>query len=794
MAYSRVVYEADGSNTDFTFGFSYLDRSHIKVTVNGSVVSNWVFLTANSIRFTPAPTGIVTIARSTSPNARLVDYEAPSSLNESDLDTDSLQAFFLAQEGLDVAEIVNETLSRSTYVSMCRADFASRIVPTDTITLNGFYVPGDLGSGAVYKRGTSGGPMAIQDAAGNWWNLVTNRAIRAGWCGVKADGVTDDTAAFRLAWNIACASSKTLLLEAGVMLIASATETFTVVSNLSVFGVGHGQSVIKWIEGTLPILIGRRWDAPGRVSNVLLQDFAIIGTHGDGGVYTTGSYYPILSYGVDGLVHRRIRVEKTRVMAIAARGCTDVSALSCVVRYCARDGINFADCDDYDISHNLIEFADDDAIAAHTDYAGRVDRRGVIAHNRIRFSQGIKALGAVTLTITGNTLEFCMGQGICFNTVNYGTEGINSVIGVTVTGNTIKNCIDRLVVDGLNTGAYYIVLSGTSAQAGGLPAIPGENSTSTATVISPYPYFRGNDDGVTTDPVPGAYAITVAGNTCVRDIPSGILLSSLGLGTFYTRNGPVDPMITEASIRQSGVFVSGRVKGLNINGNTFSGVGFSVFFADDARIKCDIRNNTSFDVLGAIVFGGGNTFHHSIISQGNTWDIDSLVSHSGRGANGTWTSAGAGLTAIIMQNAYGVVSRGDTFRNCARVADDALGAAAGTSVRLVLENALLECQPASTSFSTSNKGIGECPRGGPSCWYSIVDSDPGSANYGNRLNNCARQAASIPTSGYYVFGMFVANTGPIISAGKVLLGWLRLTNGSGHVSGTDWAPVYGTTS
>lgn len=685
--------------------------------------------------------------------------------------------------------------SKAASIGITRAQISQYRITTPSIKLSGFYEPGDLGYGAEYIPGTSSGPMAIQDAANKWWNLVVADGVQAGWCGVKCDGVTDDTAAFRKAWDIACsAKNPTLYLEAGVMLISSAATLFTVVNNMSVIGANDGAYAIKWVEGSLTILFGRRWDAPGRAHNVAFKDFAVIGTHGDGGVYSPADRYPFLTYAVDSLLHEGVRVEKTRVMAIAARGCTNVRAHYCTVRYCARDGINFADCDDYKITHCLGEYVDDDVFAAHNDTNDRIDRRGVISDNTARFCQGIKALGAVSLAVSNNILEFCMGQGIAVSTVNYGTEGRNAAIGISITGNQIKNCIDRGVVDNLNSMAPYIFISGESAQAGGLLAIPGENVTSTGAVIDPWPYALGNDGGVSTDPVPGAYAIEVSGNVFVRDCPAGGKLSDLGYGTFYTRNGPVDPTLTDASLRQPGVFLAGKVRGAAVLANSFTGLGYAFFVADNADLKMDIKLNTTYDVTGAIVFSGSNTKHHRIISQANTWDIDSLLKSSGRGANGTWTSAGAGPTAILMQNAYGVVSRGDTFRNCCRVSDAALGAAQGTSTKLFVMDALLECQPAAGGFSTSNKGIGECPNAGPAFRYSIVDSDPASSTYGNRLNHCVLQASAMPSTGTYLIGMFVHNTGPSISGDKVLLGWLRLTTGSGHTLNTDWAACYASTS
>jgi hypothetical protein len=51
-------------------------------------------------------------------------------------------------------------------------------------------------------------------------------------------------------------------------------------------------------------------------------------------------------------------------------------------------------------------------------------------------------------------------------------------------------------------------------------------------------------------------------------------------------------------------------------------------------------------------------------------------------------------------------------------------------------------------------------------------------------------AATQPTLGAYTKGDYVAAKSPIITSGKVLMGWLRLTDGNAHVAGTDWTPLY----
>lgn len=55
-------------------------------------------------------------------------------------------------------------------------------------------------------------------------------------------------------------------------------------------------------------------------------------------------------------------------------------------------------------------------------------------------------------------------------------------------------------------------------------------------------------------------------------------------------------------------------------------------------------------------------------------------------------------------------------------------------------------------------------------------------------------AATQPSTGAYVAGDLVFNSTPAPDANKLtLLGWSRLTTGSGHVTGTDWAPLYSST-
>jgi hypothetical protein len=94
---------------------------------------------------------------------------------------------------------------------------------------------------------------------------------------------------------------------------------------------------------------------------------------------------------------------------------------------------------------------------------------------------------------------------------------------------------------------------------------------------------------------------------------------------------------------------------------------------------------------------------------------------------------------------------------------------------------------AAIGFTNTNKGIGYLEAADGRFLYEIIDADPTSATYGVVTNAQLEGSGAMPAAGYYVAGAFVKNTS---AAGAGIAGWLRLTNGSGHVLNTDWAVAY----
>jgi hypothetical protein len=109
MAFARDVYTVNNAagETDFNVNFEYLQKSHVKVSVNGIATTDFSWLNDGQLQLTNTAAfgAIIVITRETSPAARLVDYQTGSVLSEEILDTDSLQGFFLAQEAVDVKEL-----------------------------------------------------------------------------------------------------------------------------------------------------------------------------------------------------------------------------------------------------------------------------------------------------------------------------------------------------------------------------------------------------------------------------------------------------------------------------------------------------------------------------------------------------------------------------------------------------------------------------------------------------------------------------------------------------------------
>ena len=96
---AQVSYTGDGSTTQYSITFPFLDSTHIKAFVNGA--SNTAFtISSSTLTFSSAPanSAVIRIERQTPTASRLVDFTDGSVLTESDLDKSADQNFYIAQE------------------------------------------------------------------------------------------------------------------------------------------------------------------------------------------------------------------------------------------------------------------------------------------------------------------------------------------------------------------------------------------------------------------------------------------------------------------------------------------------------------------------------------------------------------------------------------------------------------------------------------------------------------------------------------------------------------------------
>lgn len=115
MSFAITRTTGDGTTPTFTIGFNYRDEAdlivqvngvtqtldtHFKVTTGGTIID---FSQGSSPLGAPTNGHSIFISRATSQTTRLVDYAAGSVFKEADLDTDSTQGFFMAQEAIDIA-------------------------------------------------------------------------------------------------------------------------------------------------------------------------------------------------------------------------------------------------------------------------------------------------------------------------------------------------------------------------------------------------------------------------------------------------------------------------------------------------------------------------------------------------------------------------------------------------------------------------------------------------------------------------------------------------------------------
>ena len=100
MATTQNEYTGDGSTTDYSFTFEYLEQSDVKVSLDGVATTEYFFASPTLLRFNTAPAdGVaIKIKRETNVDQLAATFFPGSSIRAQDLNNNFLQILYMAQE------------------------------------------------------------------------------------------------------------------------------------------------------------------------------------------------------------------------------------------------------------------------------------------------------------------------------------------------------------------------------------------------------------------------------------------------------------------------------------------------------------------------------------------------------------------------------------------------------------------------------------------------------------------------------------------------------------------------
>ncbi len=487
---------------------------------------------------------------------------------------------------------------------------------------------------------------------------------------------------------------------------------------------------------------------------------------------------------------------------LIARNCIRVNVSNNRLERIANDGISVQQCDLWHITNNYIEYCDDDCIAMHAQPlfgATIAPRGGICMFNNIVGSQGIKGFGLRTAIIAHNNLKFCRASGIVVGAATGGGSANVTSHGIIIEGNVIENQLDRgAMTDDYLPSKWGIAVRSNAVDNGTAYGIPGDADSVAGGIVPIYDYL--DYQSPAGGPVPPVSDIAVRNNMVVRTASGAEDYTTYGYGTYGRLwDDDYDPAITEAMLRIDGLQLGADcLHRIDVTGNTFSGIASGITFTQgedtDAPLPFAdifIRGNRFIDLtdfaIEADVFNGAARWR--VYLSDNLFDMDPYYTHADHADDGTW-AADDSLRAIpiFLTTTTAWHFDNNLFRNCSRpfgLGEDAVSGSGN----------IVECHPVSIGDNASNAGVRQVPRPGDVWQIRFIECDTANAStFGQIINACPRASFSMPSSGKWLTGQYVqALTSGLSDAGTMLLGWKRLTTGSGHVEGTDWQPVYAAT-
>lgn len=615
--------------------------------------------------------------------------------------------------------------------------------------------------------------------------------------GAIGDGVFDCQTAFQAAINAALAAG------GGTIYIPKGTYNFPNTStsakldpglgNLTFKGDGYTSSILKYWEGTgndqQGNLFANTTNNPTK-GGLIFKDLQI-----QGSLLTRSGRFgnPLwLDY------YSEVLIDSCKFYNIAGMGmdfhfCKSFKCVNSHFENIAADAIRARDTFDCIITGNKILRNGDDAIALHTSATAIpvIRERIVISNNQIVNSGVIRCIAARKTIISNNNLA--LSGSINLFSYYLTAEGGQEIFDIIVSNNVITDSIDaRSSVSSISQRIGFF--SNTKSSSTTNNTIPGDYNSTTSLFVLPYDYTQ--TSSIEGESVPRNQNIICSNNTMSITRSGVSQFSDFGYGTRLFQGVSYNYAVTSSQLYPaSGIVFYGQYENVVIANNVIKdsnygiNIGANIFIdpndSSTKYIKNLLINSNSLyntNIRGIIVSAASGNDNHDITISNNLINCDPYKLYSNSNINGSYYSDSTPPQGIYLEWSRGVKIHNNKFKNCCQLI------ASNVPSLNYISNNIAHCStPVSSGFNVGNKGIGNILV--DNNWvYVIEDSDPTSATYLNVTQITIETASAMPSTGWYYRGWFVKNTTPSLDANNMsILGWLRLTTGTGHVSGTDWA-------